>query len=73
MEDYEREAFESALLKPRCWFCYIGNTFVIWPHGREKLKDLLHHLNRIHQSIQFAMETRSEGHLPFLDIYLQET
>jgi hypothetical protein len=68
MEDYEREALELAPLKPRCWFCYVDDTFVTWPHGREKLEDFLHHLNSIHQSIQFTMETESEGHLPFLDV-----
>jgi hypothetical protein len=47
------------------------HTFVIWPHGPDKLKDFLHYLNSIHQSIQFTMETEIEGHLPFLglDIY----
>jgi hypothetical protein len=50
-EDYEREVLPSAPLKPRCWFCYVDNTFVIWPHGQETLKDFLHHLNSFHQSI----------------------
>jgi hypothetical protein len=33
MEDYEREALESVPLKPRCWFRYVDNTFVIWQRG----------------------------------------
>jgi hypothetical protein len=71
MEDYEKAALESAPVKSCCWFHYMDNTFVIWPHGPDKLKDFLHHLKSIHQSIQFTMETESEGHLPFLflDIY----
>jgi hypothetical protein len=68
MEVYEKAALESAPLKPRCWFRYVGDTFVIWQHGPDKLKDFIHHLNSIHQSIQFTMETESEGHLPFLDL-----
>jgi hypothetical protein len=68
MEDYEKAALESAPLKPRCWFRYVDDTFVIWLHGSDKPKDFLHHLNGIHQSIQFTMETESEGHLPFLDL-----
>jgi hypothetical protein len=32
------------------------------------VKDFLYRLNSIHQSIQFTMETESEGHLPFLDL-----
>jgi hypothetical protein len=68
MEDCEKAALESAPLKPRCWFRYVDDTFVIWQHRPDKLKDFLHHLNSIHQSIQFTMETESEGHLPFLDL-----
>jgi hypothetical protein len=66
MEDYEKAAIESATLKPRCWFRYVDDTFVIWQHGPDKLKDFLHHLNSIHHYIQFTMETESEGHLTFL-------
>jgi hypothetical protein len=68
MEDYEKAALESAPLKPRCWFRYVDDTFVIWPHGPDKLKEFLHHRNSIDHSIQFTMETESEGHLPFLDL-----
>jgi hypothetical protein len=68
MENYEKTALESAPLKPHCWFRYVDDTFVIWQHVPDKLKDFLHHLNSIHQSIQFTMETESEGHLPFLDL-----
>jgi hypothetical protein len=68
MEEYEKAALDLAPLKPRCWFCYVDDTFVIWQHGPDKLKDFLHHLNSIHQSIQFTMETESEGYLPFLDL-----
>jgi hypothetical protein len=68
MEDYEKAALESAPLKPRCWFRYVDDTFVILQHGPDKLKDFLHHLNSIHQSIQFTMETERKGHLPFLDL-----
>jgi hypothetical protein len=63
MEDYGKAALELAPLKPRCWFRYIDNTFIIWQHGPDRLKDFLHHLNSIHQSIQFTKETESEGHL----------
>jgi hypothetical protein len=70
MEDYEKATLESAPLKPRCWFRYVDDAFVIWQHGPDKLKDFLHHLNGIHQSIQFTIETESEGHLPFLGLHI---
>jgi hypothetical protein len=58
MEDYEKATLESAPLK-RCWFSYVEDAFVIWQLGPDKLKDFLHHLISIHQSIQFTMETHS--------------
>jgi hypothetical protein len=57
VEHYKKEALESAPLKPRCWFRHVDDNFGIWPHGRDKLKYLLHRLNSNHQSIQFTMET----------------
>jgi hypothetical protein len=50
-----------------CWYRYVDDTFVIWPHGKEKLTDFLNHPNGIHSNIQFTMEIEGEGHLPFLD------
>ena len=43
------------------------HTFVIWPHGKDKLTEFLNHLHGIHNNIQFTMEIEDEGHLPFLD------
>jgi hypothetical protein len=68
MEEYEKAVLEMAPLKPRCWFCYVDDTFVILQHGPDKLKHFLHHLNSFHQSIQFTMKTESDDHLPFLDL-----
>jgi hypothetical protein len=45
----------------------VEDTFVIWPHGPDKLNDFLIHLNSIHQCIQFTMQIERKGHLPFLD------
>jgi hypothetical protein len=68
MEDFEKKAIEQAAHTPICWFRYVDDTFVIWPHGQEKLTELLNHLNGLHNNIQFAIEKEEEGHLPFLDI-----
>jgi hypothetical protein len=67
MEDFEKKAIEQAAHTPICWFRYVDDTFVIWPHGQEKLTELLEHLIGLHRNIQFTME-KEEGHLPFLDI-----
>jgi hypothetical protein len=68
MEDFEEMALGRASHKPLCWFCYVDDTFVIWPHGPDRLRDFLDHLNSVHQNIQFTMETEKDGNLPFLDI-----
>ena len=35
MQDFEKKATEQAALKPVCWFRYVDDTFVIWPHGQK--------------------------------------
>jgi hypothetical protein len=37
MEDFEKKALELAIHKPAYWFRYVNDTFVVWPHGSEKL------------------------------------
>ena len=71
MESFEASALETAALKPVCWYRYVDDTFVIWSHGQEKLRDFLLHLNSIHPQIQFTMEIESDGQLPFLDVLVR--
>src|SRR5215469_1292483 len=68
MEEFEKKAIEQATNKPTCWYRYVDDTFVIWPHGQDQLQEFLHHLNGLHKNIQFTMEIEKDGHLPFLDI-----
>ena len=67
MEDFEEKALNQVTLKPTCWYRYVDDTFVIWPHGKDNLTEFLDHLNGLHKNIQFTMEIE-DGHLPFLDI-----
>jgi hypothetical protein len=59
MEDFKKDALDSAPQQPLLWFCHTDNTFIIWTHRPNKLNDFLNHLN----SIQFTMETEREGHI----------
>jgi len=68
MEDFEKKAVEQATHKPTCWYRYVDDTFTIWPYGRERLTEFLHHLNGLHSNIKFTMEIEEESHLPFLDV-----
>jgi hypothetical protein len=38
MEDYEKAVLETDPIKPHCWFRYVDDNFVIWPHGPDKLR-----------------------------------
>jgi hypothetical protein len=71
MEESEKKAIEQATHKPTCWYRYVDDTFVIWPHKKDKLQEFLHHINGLHKKIQFTIEIEKDGHLPFLaiDIY----
>jgi retron-type reverse transcriptase len=51
IEDFEKKTIEQATHKPICWFRYVDDTFVIWPHGQNKLIEFLNHLNRLHKKI----------------------
>jgi hypothetical protein len=56
MEDFEKKAIELATHKLTCWFRYVDDSFVILPHGQEKLAEFLNHLSGLHNSIQFTVE-----------------
>jgi hypothetical protein len=68
MEDFGKVALRRVAFKPTCWFHYVDDTFIIWPHGPKQLKNFIKHLNNIHCNMQFTMETESNGHFLFLDI-----
>jgi hypothetical protein len=72
MEDVEKEVLEQVTHKPICWFQYVDDTFVIWPHVREKLTEFLTHLIGFHTNIRFPMQKEVEGHLQFLDTDITE-
>ena len=55
MERFEREMLESAPEKPTMWIRYVDDTFVLWPHGDEKLEQFHQHLNNQHPQIQFTL------------------
>ena len=72
MESFETMAIvEKADQPPSLWLRYVDDTFVIWPHGRDRLNDFLSHLNSLAPSIQFTMEIEEGGKLPFLDVLVQ--
>ena len=47
---------------------YVDDTFVIWPHGLNKLNEFLNYINNIHSNIKFTVEIEKDNELPFLDV-----
>lgn len=47
MDDFEKKEVEQVIQKPACWFRYVNDTSVTWPHGQEKLTVFLNHLKWI--------------------------
>jgi hypothetical protein len=61
MEDFEDMILSQATHKLLCWFCYMNDTFVVWPHGPEKLLRVVDHLNGLHRN-KFSLETEKDDH-----------
>jgi hypothetical protein len=51
VEDFEKKALANATHQPAWWYSYVEDSFVIWPHGQEKITEFLDHLNGINNSI----------------------
>lgn len=49
-EDSEEVALNWAAHKHLCWFHYVDDSFIIWPHGSSRLKDFYDHLNSVHRN-----------------------
>ena len=64
MEHFEQIVLTNAIDRPRLWVRYVDDTFLVWQHGVNKLKDI----NQIRTLIKFKMEVEKDGKLPFLDI-----
>jgi hypothetical protein len=68
MEYFEILALDTTERKPAKWLRYVDDTFVIWPHGVDKLHKFLHHIDNLRLSIPSTMEMESNNHLPILDV-----
>jgi len=70
MEDFESRALSTSPFKLKCWKICADDTYIIWPHGREKLDLFFQHLNNQRSSIKFTMECEVVGCLPLLDVLI---
>jgi hypothetical protein len=68
MEHFEQQAISKAPRKPTHWYRYVDDTYMVWPHGEEELREFLDHVNSIHHNIKFTMEVEKNRSLLFLDV-----
>jgi len=45
MEKCEKDALLKCPLKPHTYFRYLGDVFIIWPHGKEAFSEFLNIFN----------------------------
>jgi hypothetical protein len=69
-KNFEKRALDTYPLKPKRWKCYVDDTNVIWPHGKEELNKFLEHLNFLSEDIKFTMELEEDNSIPFLDVLI---
>ena len=67
MGDLEERILQDCSFKPLVWWRYIGDIFLLWQHGEEKLKEFLDTLNRYQPSIKFTSKYCREW-IDFLDV-----
>ena len=58
---------QNAEVKPRIWWRYIDDIFIVWTEGEEKLKEFIDYINNAHDTIKFTYKW-SEHEIEFLDV-----
>ena len=67
MENFEKEALETAPHPPSLWKRFVDDTFVILEAQHKD--QFFHHINSLDENIKFTAETtKADGSIPFLDM-----
>ena len=69
MDDLERRFLNTCDIKPKVWWRYIDDIFMIWEHGEDELIKFLDKMNTFHSSIKFTHK-HSNKSIDFLDVKL---
>ena len=64
----EQISISTLLHPPKVWEEFIDGVYAILK--RTQLEIFLHHINSLHQSMNFTMEKESNGELAFLDTFI---
>jgi len=69
MAQFEKAALAKCKFKPLCYYRYLDDIFMVWPHGLEAFNDFLTVFNSHRLSIKFKAEISSDS-VNFLDTTL---
>ena len=64
---WEKEALDKCPKKPQCYFRYLDDIFIVWPHSREDFDNFFQILNSHHNNIKLK-STISDTSVDFLDV-----
>ena len=67
MAQWESEALDKCPKKPQCFFRYLDDIFIIWPHTREEFTEFFDILNSHHPNIKLKANIDSHS-IDFLDV-----
>jgi hypothetical protein len=56
IEDFEHHILNMGPQKTSCWYWYVDDMLIIWPHTMEEFQEFQQHLNSIHKNIMFTTE-----------------
>jgi hypothetical protein len=70
MEHFEELELRTSAHRPTLWLRYVDDTFVIWPHGPDRLQEFFCNINGIRPNIKFTMEIEAYNKIPFLDVHV---
>lgn len=69
MADFENKLLgNNPSLKPKVYFRYVDDCFLIFDNGLENVTEFLKIANNQHSNIKFTMEIEENNCIPFLDI-----
>ena len=72
MHYLDSNILSSTTMKPKTWLRFIGDIFMIWPHGIQALKQLMNMINNYYPTIKFTYEFHKQDIL-FLDTIVYKT
>ena len=67
MDRLERPLIQNAEVRPRIWWRYIDDIFIVWTEGEEKLNEFIDHINNAHDTIKFSYKWL-QHEIEFLDV-----